>query len=148
METSRLVALLDQPTRPVLSGFYRRLFPDSLGGGEGGIPSPAQKAYSFPTACSKSFFFGRDNELPKYITAAFFEWTINTREIIRHCCNRKGADLYVKCTKIRFGTPGLRPDPMGERMSLCAPPDPLAAMGSFFSGEGGKKREGKGGAYL
>jgi len=49
----------------------------------------------------------------------------NTHRILRHLGTQKGANLCLKCTKIRLLPAGLCPDPLG---SLSAPADPLAAI--------------------
>ena len=50
--------------------------------------------------------------------------------------------------KIHLSTFGGRAAPGFAEGELMLSPGPLAALGAYFSGKGGKGREGRGGAYF
>ena len=122
--------------------------PDTLGG------FPLPKVTSAPNGCQIvcSKFFLTETVNYKYVTVAFFERTINTGNY-SSLSNQKGANLCLKCTKIRLAAE-LRPDPLGE---LMRSPGPQATIGSLLlrgrEGEGRKGptynwRERRGGTFF
>jgi len=92
-----------------------------------GIPPP--KKLTTQTAaklCALTLFFGRDNQLQIY-HGNFLLMDNKHRKLFVIISTQNGANLCLKCTKIRWG-------------SLSAPQDPLAAMG--------RTSKGREGAYL
>jgi len=92
----------------------------------GGIPPPHKNTYNFPLpkngcqiVCCKSFF-GQDSEL--LICHRNFLLTDNKHRKLFVIKQSKGANLCLKCTKIRLAAIRTR---WG---SSCTPPDPLATM--------------------